>query len=677
MAALPAPNPPPPPPQADESSLDLATPEPLEFFTQDYIHESNRDLLKREQMRWRLLGPIERIKLRMFVAGLAKELRKSKYNEMVIRLNLLKRHFFRARAQYLATTFINDEARAASREPIQAILDEARIVRSRLDELQETHELYNHYQGWLDYERKHRRELQRETEREKRIRKRMRKEAKWLEDLLLDVFRKTPGCHHIKMVDGQEVTSIPKFERKVVMPDAHYFYLAASKRKLTGWRWKLPYSVTIPRLQEKDVLENMRAATKRKVDVVWTEAGQMMYRVSRLDSPDALPKKVHWRDAMKYFPRDRVAKMPYVIGATEGRKFHWFDFASDPHMLVAGKSQSGKSNFVNGVIASLVSTHTPAELRLVLIDQKGGVEFTHWKEIPHLLWEMVKTVDQVEPILNRIVAIMKRRMSLFEAVKAKDIWAYNSKVDVENRMEQVFVVIDEMNTFVGLGAQTERIHNLIMLLVSQGRAAGVHVIACTQHPEVKVIPGRIKTNMSIRACGAMPTVTSSMIVLDNPEAARIPSVPGRFVIVVGLQTLIVQTPYIGDDDIAGIVSACRRRYPDVANDLVDMRGMPALQTWDEQRVLAACIEWLEGHLGAQKLHEMLGDESPGERHLAKMVRRLRDEAEQIGELVLAKDQTRWGVVKRGKGYYLQSRSDRSDEKPIIASPAIVSVQESE
>jgi len=666
-----------PTPPLIEDELSQAPPPPLEFLKQEYIAPANRDLLKREEMRWRLLGRFERWRLRMYVASLARQLRRAKYNQLVLQLDQLRRQFRRAHASYKRTTFINDDARQAARAEVQAILDQGRVIKARVDDLKSTFELYSHYQGWLDYERVHRRELREEQEREQRIRKEMRKEAKWLEQLLIDVFKKTPGCHHIKTVDGQEVTTTPKFERKRVMPDAHYFVLAASKRKLLGWRWRLPYSVTIPRLQEPDVLENMRAATKRKVDIVWTDQGQMMYRVSRLDSPDALPKKVHWRDAMKYFPKERAEKLPYTVGVTEGRKFHWFDFASDPHMLVAGKSQSGKSNYVNGVIGTLVSTHTPAELRLVLIDQKGGVEFTHWKEIPHLLWEMVKTVDQVEPVLNRVVAVMRRRMSMFESVKAKDIWSYNGRVDVENRLEQVFVIIDEMNTFVGLGAQTERIHNLIMLLVSQGRAAGVHVIACTQHPEVKVIPGRIKTNMSLRACGAMPTVTASMIVLDNPEAARIPSVPGRFVIVVGLKTLIVQVPYMPDDDIAGIVSSCQRKYTNVANDLVDMAGMPALQTWDEQRTLAACIDWLEGQLSGEKLHKTLGDESPGERHLRKMCRRIIDEAESFGYVRWVETDTRYKIAKKKRAYYLVDISDQSDIDPDMAKAVELPDTESE
>src|SRR5690606_2656720 len=101
-------------------------------------------------------------------------------------------------------------------------------------------------------------------------------------------------------------------------------------------------------------------------------------------------------------------------------------------------------------------------------------------------------------------------------------------------------------------------------------------------PEVKVIPGRIKTNMSVRLCGSMPTVSASMIVLDSPEAARLPSITGRFVASVGLEILTVQVPQIFDEDIAGVVASARQQYPDVPNELPEIADKPRLVVWDEQ-----------------------------------------------------------------------------------------------
>lgn len=658
---------------AEPDDLEQRFPEPLEFFEQDFIHPDNEALMEREQQRWRLLGFLERLSLQRYASRLRGELQRAGYNDLLAERARVWEIFKAARAEYAATTFINDDAKRSAKRRLVALAKEGKQLHAEIEELHETYELFLHYQGWLDYEQEHRQELKIEAAREKRDRKRMGKESRWLGTLMRDVFKKTNGCHYTYKDDhGREITRTPKFERCVITADAHWFYLSASKQTFLGWRWQLPQGVTISRLVDEEVLQNLRAATKRQVDVIWSETNQLIFRVSRLDSPDALPKRVMWRQAMNFYPQEQNDQFPYTIGINDRRKFEWFDFASEPHILIAGKSQSGKSNLVNGIIATLVSTHTPDELRLVLIDQKGGIEFTHWKELPHLLWEMVKTVDEVQPVLKRLVSVMRHRMARLEAVKAKDVAAYNQKTDKENRMESIWVVFDELNSFVGLGALTEEIHNLIMLLVSQGRAVGVHLIACTQHPEVKVIPGRIKTNMGVRASGAMPTVMSSQIILDSPEAARIANIPGRFAVVRGLKTYIVQCGYILDEDIAGVVSSARRAYPDVRGDLRDLANQPALTIWNEQRVLKAAIEWMEGHLSGQKLHKLLGDESPGERALAKVCREIIDQAASIGTVTFIENNTQWTVEKVKRGYYLRSKSVKPDKEEIVVEQPVTS-----
>jgi S-DNA-T family DNA segregation ATPase FtsK/SpoIIIE len=48
------------------------------------------------------------------------------------------------------------------------------------------------------------------------------------------------------------------------------------------------------------------------------------------------------------------------------------DFKAVPYYLIAGATQSGKSNLANAIIKSLA----PQPVALVGFDLKGGVEFT-------------------------------------------------------------------------------------------------------------------------------------------------------------------------------------------------------------------------------------------------------------------------------------------------------------
>lgn len=268
-------------------------------------------------------------------------------------------------------------------------------------------------------------------------------------------------------------------------------------------------------------------------------------------------------------------------------------------------------------------------------------------------------------MLDRLVLVMKKRMALLEKSKTKDIAAYNRRTD--DRLPRIIIVIDEMNTFVGMGKLTEEIHNLIMLIVSQGRAVGIHMIAATQHPEVKVIPGRIKTNMSVRASGAMPNITASMIVTDTIDAARLPNIPGRFVVVVGLNTWIVQVPRIEDADIAHTVSKAKNDYPDTSDELAEMINAPKLKVWDEDAVMEAAIDWTDGHLGGQKIHRLLGSESPGERHLNSLCKRVIDRGRANGGIVEYKE-VNYKLEKRSGGGYYMVAIDHTDDNAIAATP---------
>jgi len=637
----------------DNNPLEVEQVEPLSFLLKPAIHKENQKLVEEEQLVYRALSWWERWRMRRYVRQLKRRLKP--YNGLVTERDKLARECNRIKETLEATSAAGESSDPVLQQTGAALAKRGRDVTAQLAALADDYGRFKHYSGWLEYEAGHRKELKQRAKDEKAIRRGMDKEAKWLRSLLIDVFRKTRGCHYLETDGkGNVRAKVPKFFKTQIGPDAHYYWLAASKKTLTGWRWLLPYGVTVGRLQEEEVLENMRSATRRDVNVQWTEQGQLIFRVSRLDSPDALPRLVRWRDTRQFYPEAQRELLPYCIGVAEKRKFIWFNLASEPHVLVAGKSQSGKSNLVNGIIATLVQTRSPDQLRIVLIDQKGGIEFTHWSEIPHLLWNVAKTVEDVKPTLNRVVVVMKKRMALLEKARKKDLASYNRATD--DPLPRLLVVIDEMNTFVGLGALTEEIHNLLMLIVSQGRAVGIHLMTATQHPEVKVIPGRIKTNMSVRMSGAMPSIVASQIVLDTADAAKLPSIPGRFVAVVGLKTLVVQVPRIEDEDIAHTVHKAQNDYPNTSDELKELSDAPKLKVWDEAAVIQAALDWTQGSLSGQRIHRLLGNESPGERALNTLCKRVIDNAAANGGYVrqngstytLAKSTSGWKLAYSGE-----------------------------
>ncbi|CAG0963822.1 partial DNA translocase FtsK, partial [Anaerolineae bacterium] len=316
----------------------------------------------------------------------------------------------------------------------------------------------------------------------------------------------------------------------------------------------------------------------------------------------------------------------------------------------------------NCIIATLVMMNSPAECRLILIDNKGGVEFTHWRELPHLLTPMVKIVDNVLPALQLAEKMMHRRLAMLEAVKAKDITAYNKRVATSEQWARVVVVIDELATILDQGPLTKEIHASMKVLTAMGRACGIHMVMCTQYSGVDVLPGPIKANLAARMSGAMPDGSASMTVLGTHEAKELQRIPGRMLIAVGADSKEIQTAYISDFDIEQAVIKAKEYgpapdVPELQGDELDTEGFIPVKVFGVKDVLDLALDELNGQLSAQKMHKLLDIDSPGEKALKRFVKRIQDTApiEHNGQI--------YGIKKLKRAYYLTPQSAHTDNQP--------------
>ena len=65
------------------------------------------------------------------------------------------------------------------------------------------------------------------------------------------------------------------------------------------------------------------------------------------------------------------------------------DLADMPHLLIAGTTGTGKSVCMNAIILSILMTRRPDEVKMIMIDPKGGVEMERVRQMPHLMHPVV------------------------------------------------------------------------------------------------------------------------------------------------------------------------------------------------------------------------------------------------------------------------------------------------
>ncbi|QGN56758.1 FtsK/SpoIIIE domain-containing protein [Nostocoides sp. HKS02] len=252
-----------------------------------------------------------------------------------------------------------------------------------------------------------------------------------------------------------------------------------------------------------------------------------------VDGEDALPAQVRLGDLVETPGADAVVEL--WRGASErtavpvgvGRSGPWLlDLATDgPHVVVAGTTGSGKSEFLRTLVSSLALHHRPEHLSLVLIDYKGGAAFRECADLPHT----AGVVTDLDEHLSRralvsLRAELKRRESLFRSYGVADFAAYQGDSRDRPPLPRLVIVVDE---FRALAEELPEFVDGMVRIAALGRSLGVHLVLATQRP-AGVITADIKANVNLRIALRVRDRADSVDVLDAPDAAGIdPTTPGR------------------------------------------------------------------------------------------------------------------------------------------------------
>jgi S-DNA-T family DNA segregation ATPase FtsK/SpoIIIE len=200
------------------------------------------------------------------------------------------------------------------------------------------------------------------------------------------------------------------------------------------------------------------------------------------------------------------------------------DLVQMPHLLLAGTTGSGKSVFINDLIAGLVCKKSAKDMRFVFIDPKM-VELAAYKNLPHLACPVISDVKtQAKAVLNRLVAEMDNRYEMMLALEARNIQEFNETIRTRRRSEfvrftgkwlplpyVVFLIDEFADLILILGKPAEE---LITRLAQKARAAGIHLVIATQRPSVNVVTGLIKANFPTRIAFRVQSGVDSRTILD-------------------------------------------------------------------------------------------------------------------------------------------------------------------
>ncbi len=296
-----------------------------------------------------------------------------------------------------------------------------------------------------------------------------------------------------------------------------------------------------------------------------------------IEVPNRKPHTIFCRDI---FESPKFAPTPEKLIVALGKDItgnpFTMDLARAPHVLIAGQTGSGKSVCINVLMASLLLSKTPDDLRLILVDPKV-VELKMYENIPHLLYPVITKPDVAVQALKWACREMDRRYDVLADMKVRNLAGYNRKVDeiikakealkiapppvpvknpaalpsanaspvkedqsktlvpseemaapeeespemmeIPERLPYIVIIIDELADLMMVAGK--EVEMSVARIAQKARAVGIHLVLATQRPSVNVITGLIKANLPTRISFKVASQIDARTVLDRAGSEKL------------------------------------------------------------------------------------------------------------------------------------------------------------
>ena len=284
--------------------------------------------------------------------------------------------------------------------------------------------------------------------------------------------------------------------------------------------------------------------------------------------------------------QSQKCRIPLFLGKDVKGTPMAFDMAEMPHLLIAGRTGTGKSVCLNAMIVSILMTRRPDEVKMIMIDPKV-VELSQFKKIPHLMHPVVTDMKKAESILSWACDKMDERYVWLARAGVRNIASYNAlgpdeimdRVQPEDDeeakrvptfMPYIVIVADEIAELMMTAGKEVEQH--IVRLAQKSRAVGMHLILATQKPTVDVVTGLIKGNMPARIAFQVASRSDSRVVLDEMGADKLLGNGDMLFLVPGTSQLVrAQGTYVSDAELNRVTEYLSQYPAEYSREMMQLK----------------------------------------------------------------------------------------------------------
>jgi len=235
----------------------------------------------------------------------------------------------------------------------------------------------------------------------------------------------------------------------------------------------------------------------------------------------------------EWWTKSTASEVLAPLGPAGAKKLQFLKLGkgTSQHVLIAGKTGSGKSTLMHAMITSLALQYSPNEIQFYLIDFKKGVEFKlydHYK-LPHARVIAIESEREFGlSVMEQLDRELKRRGDLFRELSVQNVAGFR-ETGHPDPMPRILLIIDEFQEIFVEDDKIAQDASLILdRLVRQGRAFGMHVLLGSQTLGGSYsLPRATMGQMAIRIALQCNEADSSLILSEDNTAARLLTRPGE------------------------------------------------------------------------------------------------------------------------------------------------------
>ncbi|MGV3774630.1 MAG: FtsK/SpoIIIE domain-containing protein, partial [Verrucomicrobiales bacterium] len=238
-------------------------------------------------------------------------------------------------------------------------------------------------------------------------------------------------------------------------------------------------------------------------------------------------------DENKIWSLETTEELRVPIGRSGATKLQYLSLGkgTKQHVLLAGKTGSGKSTLMHVIITNLALWCSPEQVEFYLIDFKKGVEFKDYANanLPHAKVIAIESDREFGlSVLRRIDEELRQRGELFRKAGAQDLAGFK-RADQSRPMPRVLLIVDEFQElFTEEDSVSQNASMLLDRIVRQGRAFGIHVILGSQTLGGAYTLARTTLGQMVVRIALQTNEADAYLIMDeNNPAPRMLSRPGE------------------------------------------------------------------------------------------------------------------------------------------------------